>query len=274
MQQILSNVLNELSCSPDAGDFAIHCKVTHNQTVELLKLMRTIVLPGAFESEPLAKSELDSLTETRLYLTQSKLERAIMGALQCDREKARSLSLEALSRLPRVRELVYSDIRAAYDGDPAAASYEEIVLSYPSLAAVCVYRLAHILYTLKIPLLPRIMTEHAHRRTGIDIHPGAKIGERFFIDHGTGVVIGETCVIGNNVKLYQGVTLGAKSFPLDEHGNPIKGIKRHPNIEDDVIIYANATILGDVTIGHGSVIGGNVWLTKSVPSYTVYANEK
>lgn len=272
MQQTLSNVLAKLSASTNAEDFAIRCNVTHSQTVELLKLMRSLVLPGIFESEPLSKSELDSLTETRLYLTQSKLERAILGSLECDRAKARAL--EALNELPHVRELVYSDIRAAYDGDPAAASYEEIVLSYPSLAAVCVYRLAHILYALGIPLLPRIMTEHAHRRTGIDIHPGARIGERFFIDHGTGVVIGETCVIGNNVKLYQGVTLGAKSFPLDEHGNPIKGIKRHPNIENNVIIYANATILGDITIGHDSIIGGNVWLTKSVPSYTVYANEK
>ena len=264
-------MLDRLYASPE---FAVSCNVTHGQTVELLKLMRSLVLPGVFENEPLTKSELDSLTQTRLYLTQAKLEQAMLASLQCDREKAKALSLEALSELPRVRELVYSDIHAAYDGDPAAASYEEIVLSYPSLAAVCGYRLAHILYALEIPLLPRIMTEHAHRRTGIDIHPGAKIGERFFIDHGTGVVIGETCVIGNNVKLYQGVTLGAKSFPLDEHGNPIKGIKRHPNIEDNVIIYANATILGNVTIGHDSVIGGNVWLTKSVPSYTVYTNEK
>ena len=147
------------------------------------------------------------------------------------------------------------------------------MLSYPSVEAISIYRLAHELFLLEVPLIPRIMTEYAHQLTGIDIHPGASIGSSFFIDHGTGVVIGETCVIGNRVKLYQGVTLGAKSFEVDEQGNPVKGVKRHPNIEDNVVIYAGATILGgDVTIGHDSVIGGNVWLVHSVPPYTTVYN--
>jgi len=176
---------------------------------------------------------------------------------------------ELFSKLSDIRELLKKDVQAAYDGDPAAMSYSEIILSYPGLRAIAIYRIAHELYLLDVPLLPRMMTEHAHSETGIDIHPGATIGESFFIDHGTGVVVGETCEIGDRVKIYQGVTLGAKSFPLDEHGNPIKGIKRHPNIEDDVIIYSGATILGgETTIGKGSVVGGNVWIIESIPQYS------
>ena len=146
------------------------------------------------------------------------------------------------------------------------------MLSYPSFEAVSIYRIAHLIHTLGVPVIPRIMTEYAHRNTGIDIHPGATIGESFFIDHGTGVVIGETCTIGRRVKLYQGVTLGAKSFPLDEYGNPIKGVKRHPDIGDEVVIYSGASILGAVSIGHHSVIGGNVWLTESVPPHSTVFN--
>ena len=177
-----------------------------------------------------------------------------------------------MQAVPGVFELLSKDVQSAYDGDPAARSNEEIMLAYPAFEAISIYRLAHILYRMNVPVLPRMMTEHAHKITGIDIHPGATIGEHFFIDHGTGVVIGETTVIGNNVKLYQGVTLGAKSFEADEFGNPVKGIKRHPNIGNNVIIYANATILGgDTTIGDNCVIGGNVWITYSVESgRTVY----
>lgn len=170
-----------------------------------------------------------------------------------------------LERLPEVRRRLATDVQVAYEGDPAATSPHEAIFCYPGVLAITNYRLAHELYRLGVPLIPRIVTEHAHSITGIDIHPGATIGESFFIDHGTGVVIGETCEIGNRVRLYQGVTLGAKSFPLDENGNPIKGIKRHPVVEDDVIIYSEATLLGRVTIGRGSVIGGNVWLTRDVP---------
>ena len=167
--------------------------------------------------------------------------------------------------LPEVQRQLTTDLAAAYEGDPAAASVEEIILCYPAFPAIAAYRLAHVLYLEKVPLLPRMMTEYAHQLTGIDIHPGATIGRYFFIDHGTGVVIGETTTIGDHVKLYQGVTLGAKSFELDADGNPVKGIKRHPDLGSHVVVYAGATILGgDTRIGDGCVIGGNVWLTHSV----------
>jgi serine O-acetyltransferase len=175
--------------------------------------------------------------------------------------------------LPAVRATLQTDVTAAYEGDPAAISNEEIILAYPGIEAVAVQRVAHVLYKRHVALIPRIMTEWAHNKTGIDIHPGAEIGAHFFIDHGTGVVIGETTHIGKHVKIYQGVTLGAKSFPKDENGRVVKGIKRHPNIEDDVTIYAGATILGPVTIGKGSIIGGNVWLLEGVPAGTVVYTE-
>lgn len=204
----------------------------------------------------------------------NKCELLTKGGRDCDKckETAQEITLKFMNSLPDISAVLNMDIEAAYNGDPAAVSKEEILLSYPAFEAISIFRLAHRLFELKVPLLPRIMTEYAHQRTGIDIHPGATVGNYFFIDHGTGVVIGETCRIGDRVKVYQGVTLGAKSFELDENGNPVKGIKRHPNIEDDVIIYAGATILGgDTTIGHHSVIGGNVWLTTSVEPYsTVY----
>lgn len=183
----------------------------------------------------------------------------------CER-RADDVAAEFLARLPAVRRLLATDVQAAYDGDPAATSPAETILCYPGILAITCQRIAHELYALGVPLLPRIITEHAHGMTGIDIHPGARIGERFFIDHGTGVVIGETSEIGNRVRLYQGVTLGAKSFPLDEHGRPVKGVPRHPIVEDDVIVYSGATVLGRITIGAGSIIGGNVWLTHSVPA--------
>ena len=177
-----------------------------------------------------------------------------------------------LSRIPGIYRMLVKDIEALYEGDPAASSREEVIVAYPGFFAILVYRIAHVLYEMHVPIIPRIMTEFVHQKTGIDIHAGAQIGEYFFIDHGTGIVIGETTVIGDHVKLYQGVTLGAKSFELDENGNPVKGIKRHPNIGSHVVIYANATILGGTTtIGDGCTIGGNVWITKSVPAgQTVY----
>ena len=187
-------------------------------------------------------------------------------ALLCPDRDAKAIVDEFVAALPEVRRLVETDVNAAYDGDPAATSRMEVVMAYPGLYAVTVHRLAHVLYKLKVPILPRVMSELAHSKTGIDIHPGATIGERFFIDHGTGVVIGETTVIGRNVRLYQGVTLGGLSFAKDDNGALVKGLKRHPNIEDNVVIYANATILGgDTTIGHDSEIGGSVWLIESVP---------
>lgn len=180
--------------------------------------------------------------------------------------EAHRVTAEFVATLPGVRRLLVTDVVAAYRGDPAAHSYAEVIASYPSLTAVVTHRLAHELYRLDVPIVPRMMSEMAHAETGIDIHPGAQIGDSFFIDHGTGVVIGETSALGSRVKLYQGVTLGAKSFPVDERGFPIKEIKRHPTIEDDVVIYAGATILGgDTVIGKGSVIGANVFLSESVP---------
>ncbi|WP_337420098.1 serine acetyltransferase [Phocaeicola sp.] len=183
-----------------------------------------------------------------------------------DRDTAASIAARFISKLPEIRRILATDVKAAYYGDPAATCFGEIICCYPIIRAITNYRIAHELYMLNVPLIPRIITEMAHSETGIDIHPGAQIGHHFTIDHGTGVVIGATCIIGNNVKLYQGVTLGAKSFPLDENGNPIKGIARHPILEDDVIVYSNATILGRITIGKGATIGGNIWVTESVPA--------
>jgi serine O-acetyltransferase len=196
--------------------------------------------------------------------------------IEADLEKlAQQKTVELLRRLPDVRMELEQDVQAAFEGDPAAKSYHEVIFCYPGLEAVSIYRIAHELLLLGVPLIPRMMTEHAHSRTGIDIHPGARIQPGFFIDHGTGVVIGETCDIGSNVKLYQGVTLGALSFPRDAAGNIIRGMKRHPTLENDVVVYANATLLGgDTIIGHHAVIGSSVWLTQSVAPYTVVSLEK
>jgi serine O-acetyltransferase len=192
---------------------------------------------------------------------------------RCDcHTMAETVTGELLGELPRIRNLLKGDVRAAYDGDPAAKSYEEIVMSYPCIIAIATYRVAHELFVRQVPLIPRIMSECAHAKTGIDIHPGARIGKNFFIDHGTGVVIGETSIIGDNVIIYQGTTLGALSFRRDARGRIIKGGKRHPTIEDNVTIYAEATILGDVTIGKGAIIGGNTWIKESVPPGVTVGN--
>ncbi len=194
--------------------------------------------------------------------------------LDCE-AAAQQKTIEMLRRLPEIRLVLEQDVEAAFAGDPAARSFHEIIFCYPGLEAVSIYRLAHELLLLGVPLIPRMMTEHAHSKTGIDIHPGARIGPSFFIDHGTGVVIGETCDIGSHVKLYQGVTLGALSFPRDASGNIIRGKKRHPTLEDDVVVYANATILGgDTVVGHHAVIGSSVWLTQSVAPHTTVLLEK
>jgi serine O-acetyltransferase len=205
---------------------------------------------------------LDQIKRIETYRV---LEQTRPADFDCEAQANRVVA-KLFEELPRIRTLLQADILAAYEGDPAAHSNMEIVMSYPGLLAIATHRIAHVFYREDVHLLPRVMSEYAHSRTGIDIHPGATIGKGFFIDHGTGVVIGETCEIGQNVRIYQGVTLGALSFRKDAEGHLVKGIKRHPNVEDDVIIYANATILGgDTTIGKGSVIGGNVWLTHSVP---------
>lgn len=189
--------------------------------------------------------------------------------------KGQAMAITFLERIPKLREILATDVKAAFDGDPACKSTDEVIFCYPGLEAITVYRLAHELSSLGVPFIPRMMSEYAHRRTGIDIHPGATIGNHFFIDHGTGVVIGQTCDIGNHVKIYQGVTLGALSFATDGDGNLVRGHKRHPTIEDRVVIYANATILGGKTVvGHDSVIGSSVWLTHSVDPSTTVTMEK
>ncbi len=229
----------------------------------LPKRVEIIVQKGLSLINPCVYGELSN-RDIVAELTDS-LEREI--ALLLPDADARSIVTRFFARMPEIRRLVESDVQAAYEGDPAATSPMEVVMAYPGLYAVTIHRLAHELHRLGVPIIPRIMSELAHSRTGIDIHPGATIGERFFIDHGTGVVIGETTVIGKNVKLYQGVTLGALSFDRDPRtGALVKGVKRHPNVEDNVVIYAGATILGgSTTIGHDSEIGGNVWLKDSVP---------
>jgi len=249
----------------------------------LVEEMRALLFPGYFGASELKAETLHYHLGARLdrvlHGLSDQIQRGLMVSDPACRDcGGRSLDLARafLARLPEVRRLLATDIQAGFEGDPAATSPEEVLFSYPGLLAITNHRLAHELLLLGVPLLPRMITEHAHSLTGIDIHPGAQIGERFFIDHGTGVVIGETCVIGCNVRIYQGVTLGAKSFPLDAEGHPIKGVPRHPVVEDDVIIYSNATILGRITLGQGSAIGGNVWLTHSVPpgSIITQANEK
>ena len=243
-----------------------------DQVVEWIQLVRSAMYPHIFTGErcraELVEMQISGYLQRAALLLHDMLRTVMPGR---DAGKIVERFYEAL---PGVAETLETDVQAAYDGDPAAKSHEEIMLAYPGFEAISIFRLAHCLYELNVPLLPRMMTEYAHRNTGIDIQPGAEIGRYFFIDHGTGVVIGETCTIGDHVKLYQGVTLGAKSFEVDENGNPIKGIKRHPNIGDHVVIYAGATILGGQThIGENTVIGGNVWLTGSVPAgQTVYNN--
>jgi serine O-acetyltransferase len=266
------------------SDSAVLSVTTRTQIIDVLGALRSLMLPGVYEQRPVSLAMLEAVLDSQLKQTAIALSDIIGNVLRhsCEDNAALSpadcadmadqITIRILTGLPVIRGQLDTDIRAAFEGDPAAKSFEEIMLSYPSLEAVSIYRIAHLIHTLGVPVIPRIMTEYAHKNTGIDIHPGATIGNSFFIDHGTGVVIGETCTIGCLVKLYQGVTLGAKSFPLDEHGNPIKGIKRHPNIEDGVVIYSGATILGDITIGHHSVIGGNVWLTESVPPYSTVFN--
>lgn len=252
----------------------------------IIEHLRTAMFPGVYEKQPIDEDGINIIIGNSIRSAALQLNYLVTKTLQnkCDHkdekpgcrdcmDKANEVVKTLVSRLPEIRRILQTDIQAAYDGDPAATSAEEIILSYPSIDAVSIYRIAHELYAMGVPVIPRIMTEYGHHRTGIDIHPGATIGESFFIDHGTGVVIGETCTIGNHVKVYQGVTLGAKSFKLDDNGNPVKGIKRHPDIGDRVVLYAGATILGgDTVIGHDSVIGGNVWLIQSVPPYSIVYN--
>lgn len=232
-----------------------------------------LLFPGYFEKRILTKQEFDEALEERLHHFHQNLAKEIAKCLPFRQEEqagGRDPQGEArhlMSALAPIRGLLRTDVEAAYIGDPAAMNFEEIILAYPCVLAISLYRVAHVMYERRIPLLPRMITEYAHRRTGIDIHPGAQIGSHFFIDHGTGVVIGETTTIGSHVKLYQGVTLGARSFKVDESGKVVKGVKRHPDLEDNVTVYSGATILGgDTRIGANSVVGANVWLMESIPA--------
>ena len=253
------------------------------EILEILDLLFEVLFPGHTGRRTVTKANInfivgDILCEIYTALA-GQIERAfqyqckIKDCEDCDcRTMAGNVTHHLLNRLPRIRELLKGDVAAAFEGDPAAKSYEEIVISYPCITAIATYRIAHELYLKQVPLIPRIMSECAHAKTGIDIHPGATIGNNFFIDHGTGVVVGETAVIGNNVRFYQGVSLIAMRIP--KQAQTIKGAKRHPTVEDDVTIYAEATILGDVTIGKGAVVGGNAWIDKSVPPGVTIATAK
>lgn len=245
---------------------------------KVIEKLRAVLFPGYFGTSTMKKSSMKFYTGYLLDEIYHTLSEEINHGYcfncvdeskkNCDicEEMAKQKAKELIKQLPLIRHLLATDAKAAYEGDPASKSFGEIIFCYPVIKALTNYRIAHELFKIGVPIIPRIISEMAHSETGIDIHPGATINESFFIDHGTGVVIGETCVIGKNVRIYQNVTLGAKSFPLDNEGNPIKDIDRHPKIEDNVIIYSGATILGNITIGKNSTIGGNIWLTKSVPA--------
>lgn len=248
------------------------------QVKQIVTLVKSIIFPDYFNKrqpdEKIRSYTIGVHMEELATLLTKQIAHGLQFCEDCEVMKTKEqvyqeagrLTLEFIDALPEIKRVLYTDVQAMFDNDPAAPNYGEVIFCYPVVNTMTHYRIAHKLHELKVPVIPRIITELAHSKTGIDIHPGATIGEYFAIDHGTGVVIGETSIIGNNVKLYQGVTLGAKSFPLDEDGNPIKGIPRHPILEDDVIVYSNASILGRITIGKGAVIGGNIWVTKDVPA--------
>jgi len=275
--------LVEALCTPGNGGAAGVKKRRRDQALpsrqsvgESIEALRSVLFPGYFGFSEIQEESLRFHVGAQLDQIRRSLQEQIKRGLcftceegpdclpECD-QKARDLTGAFLRKLEEVQRKLALDVQASYEGDPAAANPDEVIFCYPGIVAITNYRLAHELHILGVPIIPRMITEAAHSATGIDIHPGAVIGERFFIDHGTGIVIGETCIIGGRVRIYQGVTLGAKSFQLDEKGNPVRGIDRHPIVEDDVTIYSGATILGRVTIGRGSVIGGNVWLVHSVP---------
>jgi serine O-acetyltransferase len=281
-----ASVVDKL-CAPEFGpDLLKKLSTTHRQLpsrntiMDIMEKVRLVLFPGYFGHSELSAKSIRYHVGSSLDHIHRELREQVrrgfcfecghfgIGCPECE-ERAEKITLGFLRALPQVQSRLAWDIQAAYDGDPAATSRDEVLFCYPGVHAVTYYRIAHLLHELKVPIIPRIITEQAHSMTGIDIHPGARIGDYFFIDHGTGVVIGETCVIGDRVRIYQGVTLGAKSFPLDIHGKPVKGIDRHPVVGDDVIIYSGATILGNIKIGRGSVIGGNVWITRDVPEGSI-----
>ena len=265
IEQVVDRILEDYRTDRDIDKLETANQPDKDVIIDVIEKLRRIVFPGYFRDKTYrsynAKHNLSMLIEDVMYNLSSQVAMVLPEG-----EDAEKLCLEFLSRIPTIREVVQTDLQAAYDGDPAATGMAEIIFSYPGLFAITVYRLAHELYALNVPMIPRIMTEYAHSVTGIDIHPGATIGRFFFIDHGTGIVIGETTIIGENVKVYQGVTLGGLST---RGGQSLRGKRRHPTIEDNVTIYANAAILGGETvIGQGCVIGSSAFITKSVPPCT------
>ncbi len=278
LQETISNLSNESSykavCHRHVFD---HPMPSGKKLADIVNLTREILFPGYFGDSPVRPESIHYYIGVNTERLFDMLNKQILAGLcfQCDdsdpetlrkhKENAFDVTQKFIAQLPELRRILSTDVEAAYLGDPAAKSKGEVIFCYPAIRAISNYRIAHAMGKLGVPMIPRMISEMAHSETGIDIHPKAQIGEYFTIDHGTGVVIGATSIIGKNVKLFQGVTLGAKSFPLDENGNPIKGIPRHPIVEDDVVIYSQATILGRITIGKGSIIGGNVWVTNSTP---------
>jgi len=283
-REMLPGIVDEIVRSLDADDSPDHVSYpmipSQESLLGIVDLYLAILMPGYFGTQvvdrPSVPFYLGSRVDRLYRLLVEQVGKCLIHECsgpkpQCDdcHVKAADVAIDVLRKVPELRRRLAGDVQAAYDGDPAAKDLEEIIFCYPGLRAVTIYRLAHELSRLGVPILPRMLTEHAHSITGCDIHPGATIGESFFIDHATGVVIGETTIIGDRVRLYQGVTLGGASFSKDENGRLLRDLKRHPTIEDDCVIYAGAVILGgDTVVGHGSVIGGSVWLTHSVPPNT------
>ena len=273
IESVVDSILSDYAAGRDIDKIERVRRPDKDVIIDIIEKLRRIVFPGYFKDKTYriynAKHNLSMLIEDVMFHLTRQIALVYQEGGMEETEavsKAEDQCLEFFSRIPQVRALVQTDLQASYDGDPAATGYAEIIYAYPGLFAITVYRLAHVLYVLGVPMIPRIMTEHAHSVTGIDIHPGATVGKYFFIDHGTGIVVGETTVIGDNVKLYQGVTLGALST---RGGQSLRGKRRHPTIEDNVTIYAGASVLGGETvIGRGSVIGSNVFITKSIPSCT------
>ena len=276
---VVDSILQDYQAGRDIDKIESLRQPDQNEIVDIIEKLRRIIFPGYFRNKNHrcynSTPELCVLIEDAMYRLTRQIRLVFQGKELPEaaaQEKAQALALEFFRQIPAIRATVQTDLQAAFDGDPAATDMAEIIFSYPGLYAILVYRLAHALQLLGVPMLPRIMTEYAHNRTGIDIHPGATIGSYFFIDHGTGIVIGETAHIGDNVKIYQGVTLGALST---RGGQSLRGVQRHPTIEDDVTIYAGASILGGQTvIGQGCVIGSNVFITESVAPGTSVRNKK
>ena len=273
IESLVDTILVDYKGQRDIDKLELYRQPDRDVVIDIIEKLRRIVFPGYFKDKTYrmynAKHNLSMLIEDVMYHLSDQLSLVYQGTGETETDAQRHAQETALAffrQIPAVRAMVQTDLQAAYDGDPAATGMAEIIFAYPGLFAITVYRLAHVLYTLNVPMLPRIMTEHAHSITGIDIHPGATVGKYFFIDHGTGIVIGETTVIGDNVKIYQGVTLGALST---RGGQSLRGKRRHPTIEDNVTIYAGASVLGgDTVIGRDSVIGSNAFITKSIAPCT------